>query len=95
MRSSVATKVLSTVNAPYGTKLTASDLAALISSTDSAMNGDASAFAFFSEVSEELQIAFVEEMGLDRQAVRDVAAWFADLVGYPLPLAQAEHVIGM
>jgi len=80
---------------PYGTNLTASDLVALISSTDSAMNGNASAFAFFSEVSEELQVAFVEEMGLDRRKMRDVAARFADLVGYPLPLAQAEHVVGM
>ncbi|NTF18157.1 hypothetical protein G6L37_07040 [Agrobacterium rubi] len=95
MTSAVAIRVLCTVNAPYGTHLSAQELARLISDTDSAMNGDASAFAFFTEVSEPLQIAFIEEMGLDRMKVRDVAAWFADLVGYPLPLARDEQVRGM
>lgn len=87
MLSSIAVKVLSTVNAPYGTNLAPEELAALISDPDSAATSNASAFAFFSEVSEDLQIAFLEEMELDCHAVGRVAASFSDLSGYPLPLA--------
>lgn len=91
----VSLVVLSTVNAPYGTRLTAQELADLISSRDSATSGDASAFAFFSEVSEELQIAFVEEMGLDMDSVKYVAVLYSDMAGYPLALAPADRRVGM
>jgi len=48
--SSVANKVLSTVNASYGTNLSAEQLALKISDCASAENFDASAFSFYSEV---------------------------------------------
>lgn len=53
--SSVAIKVLSTVNAPYGTYLSPEQLASKISDFASVENFDASAFSFYSEVKAELQ----------------------------------------
>jgi hypothetical protein len=86
--ASVALLVLSTVNAPYGTSLAAQELATLVSDPESASRGDASAFAFFSEVPEGLQRAFLDEMGLDNEQVGEVAARFEELAGYPLPLSR-------
>ncbi len=83
----VATKVLSTVNAPYGADLSAHQLAAKISDPASVNANDASVFAFFSEVSEELQKQFIASMGIDEGPVRSVAAQFAVKAGYPLPLS--------
>ncbi|PLU22311.1 hypothetical protein BMJ29_08670, partial [Sinorhizobium medicae] len=57
--SIVAVKVLSTGNAPYGTTLSAEQLAAKISDPASAVSFDPSAFSFFSEVDESLQISFL------------------------------------
>ncbi|NOV20865.1 hypothetical protein E5S70_33365 [Ensifer adhaerens] len=87
--SLVAVKVLSTVNAPYGTKLSAEQLASKISDPASAVNFDASAFSFFSEVDENLQISFLGEMHVDPAIASDLARKFSALAGYPLPLARA------
>ncbi|TGD97365.1 hypothetical protein [Methylobacterium nonmethylotrophicum] len=83
----LATKVLSTVNAPYGANLTAYELAAKIADPASVNANDASVFAFFSEVREELQRQFIAQMGIDPSRARTVAAQFAVKAGYSLPLA--------
>ncbi|WP_457813780.1 hypothetical protein U8C43_07455 (plasmid) [Sinorhizobium meliloti] len=86
--SLVAVKVLSTVNAPYGTTLSAEQLAAKISDPASAVSFDPSAFSFFSEVDKSLQISFLAEMHVDPTAA-SLARKFSVLAGYPLPLARA------
>nr|WP_234888453.1 hypothetical protein [Sinorhizobium meliloti] len=82
--SIVAVKVLSTVNAPYGTTLSAEQLASKISDPTSAVSFDPSAFSFFSEVNESLQISFLDEMHVDPMAASDLARKFLALAGYPL-----------
>lgn len=88
--TSVAAAVLSTVNAPYGTALSAEDLAAIIAYPSCADRFDPSAFAFFSEVEARLQRAFIIEMELDFGAALDLARRFSELAGYPLPLSPSE-----
>jgi hypothetical protein len=88
--ASVATAVLSTVNAPYGTSLSASDLAAIIGDPSCADRFDPSAFAFFSELDARLQRAFIVEMELDFGAALALAQRFSELAGYALPLSPSE-----
>ncbi|MGK6320151.1 hypothetical protein [Sphingomonas sp. DT-204] len=85
--NSVTTKVLSTVNAPYGVNLSAHQLAAKIADPESASSFDASVFAFFSEVKPALQIEFIEAMGVNESKARCVARQFAAKSGLALPLA--------
>ena len=87
--SIVAVKVLSTVNAPYGTALSAEQLASKISDPASAEAFDPSAFSFYSEVDEDLQNSFLNEMHIDQKIASDVARKFSALAGYTLPLARA------
>ncbi len=83
----VATSVLATVNAPYGTNLSAHQLAAKIVDPTSLDFFDAPVFAFFSEVNEKLQHQFIDIMGVDHNQVHWMAAQFAIKAGYALPLA--------
>ncbi|AWN46526.1 hypothetical protein DK419_09530 [Methylobacterium terrae] len=83
----VAMRVLSTVNAPYGANLTVRQLADRIADPASVIANDASVFAFFSEVREDLQHEFIDAMSVDRSKVQAIAAQFASKAGYPLPLA--------
>ena len=83
----VASLVLATVTAPYGAKLSAHELAALIADPSSATNFSAAAFSFFSEVDPALQREFVEKMGIDVGRARAVARQFSQLSGYTLALA--------
>ncbi len=85
--SSVAFKVLSTVNAPYGTNLSAEQLASKISDIASVENYDASAFSFYSEVNADLQNQFLDEMEIDHASAAKIAQKFSQLAGYPLALA--------
>ena len=85
--SSVAIKVLSTVNAPYGTNLSAEQLAAKISDPASVENLDPSAFSFYSEVDEGLQNSFLNEMHIDRSEASEIARKFSALAGYSMALA--------
>ena len=88
LTAGVASKVLRTVNAPYGVNLSARELAACITDLE-AMN-DAigpTTFAFFSEVAVHLQTAFVSEMGIDLADARKVATHLASKCPYPLALA--------
>lgn len=87
--SAVAVKVLSTVNAPYGTALSAEQLASKISDPTSADLFDPSAFCFFSEVDESLQYSFLDEMCVDPKIASELARKFSVLAGYTLPLARA------
>lgn len=83
----VAIQVLTTVNAPYGTNLSAHQLAAMIADPKSASDYNAPVFAFFSEVSAALQKQFIEHMMVDKTRVAKVAGQFSELSGYTLPLA--------
>ncbi|KGD89175.1 MULTISPECIES: hypothetical protein [Rhizobium/Agrobacterium group] len=85
----VTTTVLATVNAPYGTSLSAEQLASKIADPASADHYDASAFAFFSDVSESLQHSFLDEMHVNLADASVVARRFSDMAGYELPLARA------
>ena len=87
MMTSVATEVLTTVNAPYGADLSAHQLAAMISDPKSASDFSGPVFAFFSEVPPAVQKAFVKNMGVDEVQVTKVAGQFAKFSGYALPLA--------
>lgn len=85
--TSVAVKVLSTVNAPYGTNLSAEQLALKISDPASVERFDASAFSFYSEVDASLQNLFLAEMDIDHLVASKIAQGFSDLAGYQLALA--------
>jgi len=78
---------MSTVSAPYGVLMTATQLAEMIADIKSADACDCSVFAFLSEVSPKLQQSFIDEMGVSKDAVTEVARKFSDLAGYQLPLA--------
>jgi len=85
--SQVASKVMSTVSAPYGVLVTAAQLADKITDIKSADAYDCSAFAFLSEVSPKLQLSFIDEIGVNKNDVALVARTFSELAGYQLPLA--------
>lgn len=85
----VSIMVLATVNAPYGTNLTATELAAKVCDPASPAAFDASAFSFFSDVDVGLQKDFIEEMELDPAVVTRIAQAFAELAGFDLPLAKS------
>jgi hypothetical protein len=85
--SSVTIKVLSTVNAPYGTNLSAEQLASKISDFASVENFDASAFSFYSELKADLQHQFLDEMEIDHSTASGIAKKFSQLAGYRLALA--------
>ncbi|SPL62607.1 hypothetical protein [Ochrobactrum soli] len=85
----VAMTVLATVNAPYGTSLSAEQLASKLADPVSANDFDVSAFAFFSDVSEDLQHSFLNEMHINLADATVVAQKFSDMAGYELPLAKA------
>ncbi|SSC69582.1 unnamed protein product [Ciceribacter sp. T2.26MG-112.2] len=87
--SILAMMVLSTVNAPYGTSLSAEQLASKISDPESAIHCDPAAFSFYSEVEEGLQYSFIKEMHIDPVIAAEVAHKFSVLAGYTLPLALA------
>lgn len=84
---SVVSKVMATVNAPYGGSITSDQLAAKITDPASAAIFDVATFAFLSDVSPKLQMQFIAEMGLDVDKVALVASQFSALAGYKLALA--------
>jgi len=85
--NSVATQVLATVNAPYGADLSTYQLATMIADPKSAIDCVAPVFAFFSEVSPDMQKQFITAMKVDASKVANVARAFSELSGYTLPLA--------
>jgi hypothetical protein len=85
-----ARNIVTTVNAPYGTGMTAAELARRLADPGSLSTFDPCVFAFLSEVKPGLQASFVEEMRIDREAVREVAEGFAAKCGFPLFLASRD-----
>lgn len=86
--SPAASKIMTTVNAPYGARLSARQLAERIADLKSADEFDCSVFAFLSDVSPDLQRAFITEMAVNEAAVAAVARKFSALAGYKLALAR-------
>lgn len=80
-------QVLTTVNAPYGTDLSAHQLASMIADPKSAGDYNAPVFAFFSEVPPALQKEFIKDMGVDQEQACKVAGQLSEASGYALPLA--------
>lgn len=87
MMPNILIHVLATVNAPYGTNISANELAALIVELGNADTANALVFSFFSEVPLSDQRRFISIMNLDPEAVIRVAKRAAALSGYDLPLA--------
>lgn len=85
-----ARNIVTTVDAPYGTELTAAELARRLVDPESVSDFDPCVFAFLSEIKPALQDSFVEEMRIDRNAVREVAEGFAERCGFPLFLASRD-----
>ncbi|MGB0506351.1 MAG: hypothetical protein ACPGGK_09155 [Pikeienuella sp.] len=83
----VASKILSTVNAPYGANLSACQLAACISDMSEMEKAFGPTFSFFTEIGAEHQFAFLEEVGVSKAAVKPVAQYFASKVPYSIALA--------
>lgn len=84
--SAVASKVLGTVNAPYGANLSAHQLAVCISNLDAMKNAFGPVFSFFTEVKLDLQADFIQEMGVEDGA-KSVAAYLQTQCVNPIPLA--------
>ena len=83
----LASKVLSTVNAPYGASLSACQLAACISDLGEMKKAFGPTFAFYTEVNLEDQLAFIKEMGVSEKDTKTVAQHIAGKVPYPIALA--------
>ncbi|HKY09758.1 MAG TPA: hypothetical protein VJQ55_16025 [Candidatus Binatia bacterium] len=87
MMANAVTQVLTTVNAPYGAAVSAHQLAAMIIDSQSAIDFNASVFAFFSEVPLQVQKQFMSAMNVNEQLASQVAEQVSQLSGYALPLA--------
>ena len=85
--TNVSTQVLTTVNAPYGTNVSAHQLAVMLADPKSVNDFSAPVFAFFSEVPVGVQKEFLKSMGVDEMQVCKVASQFSKFSGYTLPLA--------
>lgn len=85
----MASKILGTVNAPYGTNLSAHQLATCISSADAMKEALGPVFTFFTEVHPDLQKEFIEEMGVEEGA-RSVAMYLQTQCINPFPLARLD-----
>lgn len=84
--SAVTSKVLGTVNAPYGANLSAYQLASCVSDLDAMKEAFGPVFSFFTEVKPDLQLDFVKEMGVEDGA-KIVAAYLQTQCANPIPLA--------
>lgn len=79
--------VLTTVNAPYGTKLDAPALAYCLTHPDAAKAAPGQMSAFFGEVAPDLQKAFANAFGIKEEEVAMAAKTFAKFSGESYPLA--------
>ena len=86
MISNALIQVLTAVNGPYGTEVSAHQLAAMIVDSASATNFNAAVFAFFSEVPLRLQKEFMWAMDVDEELASRVADQVSQISGYALPL---------
>lgn len=79
--------VLATVNAPYSDKLDAQELAHCLLDPPSARAACGHMSSFFGDVEPELQIAFAEMYGINRDQLVAAAKTFAEFSGQSYPLA--------
>ena len=86
---SAASHVVNKVNAPYGADLTPEQIAQVISDPSAIEMPKAIgvAFSFFTELSVDLQNAFIAEMGVRSEDVQRVARSIAERCANPVPLA--------
>jgi hypothetical protein len=84
--SSTTSKVLARVNAAYASCVTAGELASKIENKDSVSRCDCYVFTFLSEVPAPLQQAFIEEVGVSKDAVLGVAEGFSELASFDMAL---------
>lgn len=83
----LASKILGTVNAPYGANVSACELAAGISDITAAQATMGPVFSFFSEIDPKLQQSFIDEMHLPLAKVQKVAKFIQASCPFPLALA--------
>lgn len=79
--------VLTTVNAPYSKKLTASELAACLHNIEAAKKAAGPVSAFLGEVKPGLQEAFAQEYGITKEDLAAFAKAFSVWSGDDYPLA--------
>lgn len=90
--SAVASKILGTVNAPYGTNLSAHQLATCILCKEAMKEAYGPVFSFFTEVHPDLQKEFIQEMGIEEGA-KSAAAYLQAQCANPIPLAQQDDPV--
>lgn len=83
----IAATVLSTVNAPYGRKLTVAELAFYLSHRDDARTVPGHMSSFFAEVTPQLQAAFAASVGIPLAELVEAATAFSLYSGETYPLA--------
>lgn len=79
--------VLTTVNAPYSKKLDAQGLIHCLLNPSAAKAACGPMSSFFGDVEPELQIAFAEMYGVNRDQLAAAAKTFAEFSGQSYPLA--------
>lgn len=84
--STVASKILGTVNAPYGANLSAHQLAVCISSLEAMKEAFGPVFSFFTEVKTDIQSDFIAEMGVEDGA-KTVATYLQTQCANPISFA--------
>jgi hypothetical protein len=80
--TNTAQHILSTLNAPYAKKVSATELAVAISTEQPAPIGFGQALSFFSELPSDLQLAFIAEMKLDISKVTLAAKYHFNKLGH-------------
>jgi hypothetical protein len=83
----IAATVLGTVNAPYGRKLAAAELAFYLSHTDEAKTVPGHMSSFFADVTPQLQAAFAVSVGIPLPELVEAARAFSVYSGETYPLA--------
>ncbi|QQN64462.1 hypothetical protein JIR23_01135 [Bradyrhizobium diazoefficiens] len=79
--------VLTTVNAPYSKKLDAHELVHCLLDPSAAKAACGPMSSFFGDVEPELQVAFAEMYGINRDQLVAAAKTFAEFSGQSYPLA--------
>lgn len=81
MKTDPVATALSKINAPFRAHVSADDVAACIQSVEMAQQRPGHMSSFFGELSPEIQLGFVNAMGIDRQALVAAARAFSKWSG--------------
>jgi hypothetical protein len=81
MKTDPVAIALSKINAPFRAHLSADDVAACIRSVEMAHKRPGHMASFFGELSPEIQMAFADTMGIERQALVAAARAFSKWSG--------------